>query len=91
VQAAKAMMALAAAATPFTEGAAPELLLGDTLADTYTYDMMNPGPLNPKIAGTFSGGQYSVGTIQNGQTLYKAGDAANPGGSFFNFKPVPKP
>jgi filamentous hemagglutinin len=53
----------------------------------YTYDAMNPGPLRDSAAGTFAGGRYSVGTIQSSdQVLFKAGDASNPGGSFFNFE-----
>jgi len=52
----------------------------------YTYDAMNPGPLPDSVAGTFAGGRYSVGTIDSfDQVLFKAGDASNPGGSFFSF------
>jgi len=59
---------------------------GET-SPTYAFDMMNPGPLPDEIAGTFSGGKYNVGTIQPNQLLYKAGDAANPSGSYFTFEP----
>jgi RHS repeat-associated protein len=53
----------------------------------YKYDAMNPGPLPDKIASTFAGGRYNEGVFQPGQTVFKAGDAANPGGSYFNFTP----
>jgi hypothetical protein len=51
----------------------------------YTFDAMNPGPLPDAVAGTFAGGRYSVGTVQPAQRFFKAGDASNPGGSFFSF------
>jgi hypothetical protein len=50
------------------------------------FDAMNPGPLSNEAAGTFAGGRYNVGVIEaTDGVLYKAGDAANPGGSYFNF------
>jgi hypothetical protein len=53
----------------------------------YTYDAMNPGPLPDRVAGTFAGGRYSVETVQASDTVFfRAGDASNPGGSFFSFK-----
>jgi RHS repeat-associated protein len=61
--------------------------LGLCNTSRFTYDAMNPGPLPDKIAGTFAGGRYSEGVTESGQIFYKGGDAANPGGSFFNFEP----
>ncbi|MGO4503839.1 two-partner secretion domain-containing protein [Dyella sp. 2YAF14] len=54
----------------------------------YMFDAMNPGPLSNEAAGTFAGGRYNVGVIEaTDGVLYKAGDAANAGGSYFNFFP----
>jgi hypothetical protein len=48
---------------------------------------MNPGPLPEGVAGTFAGGRYSVGTIKSSDAVFfRAGDARNPGGSFFSFE-----
>src|SRR5271165_7411259 len=70
-----------------TQGTDPALMLPDSQNGGYTYNAINPGLLLDRIAGTFAGGRYSEGVTQSGQLLYKAGDAANPGGSFFNFDP----
>ena len=45
---------------------------------------MDPGPLDPAIAGTFAGGRYSVVELQSDTTLYRAGTADKPFGQFFD-------
>ncbi|WP_338862693.1 hemagglutinin repeat-containing protein [Mycetohabitans rhizoxinica] len=69
-------------------GKAAAVLKGkNTLASNYMYNAMTPGPLPDGVAGTFAGGRYSVGTVQASDTVFfRAGDANNPGGSFFSFK-----
>jgi len=56
-------------------------------SEAYAFDALNPGPLPDKIAGTFAGGRYSEGITTVDQRLFKAGNSADPGGSFFNFEP----
>ncbi|MFM0070633.1 DUF637 domain-containing protein [Paraburkholderia sediminicola] len=57
-----------------------------TNSSGYTYDATNPGPLPDYVAGNFAGGRYSVGTVDSAnQVFFKAGDANNPGGSYFSF------
>jgi hypothetical protein len=54
----------------------------------YMFDAMNPGPLSDSVAGNFAGGRYNVGVVEvSDGPLYKAGDASNPLGSYFNFSP----
>ena len=54
----------------------------------YMFDVMNPGPLPDKIAGTFAGGRYNVGVVEASDApFFKAGDINSPQGSFFNFFP----
>ena len=49
--------------------------------------MVDPGPLDPGIAGTFAGGQYSVVELGQDTTLYRAGTADRPLGQFFDVTP----
>lgn len=48
---------------------------------------MKPGPLADNIAGTFSGGRYSVVTLEKDTVLYRAGTADKPLGQFFGSEP----
>ncbi|MGI4797028.1 MAG: RHS repeat-associated core domain-containing protein, partial [Janthinobacterium lividum] len=48
---------------------------------------MSPGPLSDDLAGTFSGGRYSSGTLANDTVLYRAGTAGKPLGQFFTREP----
>ena len=52
-----------------------------------TYSAIKPGPLTDNIAETFSGGRYSVVTIDNDISLYRAGTANKPLGQFFSSEP----
>ena len=49
---------------------------------------VDPGPLDPSIAGTFAGGRYSVVQLENDTTLYRAGTADKPLGQFFDVAPA---
>ncbi|WP_330210751.1 two-partner secretion domain-containing protein [Pseudomonas sp. AM4(2022)] len=52
-----------------------------------TYSAIKPGPLTDSIAETFSGGRYSVVTLERDTVLYRAGTADKPLGQFFSSEP----
>jgi len=52
-----------------------------------TYSAINPGPLADNIAETFSGGRYSVVTLEKDTVLYRAGTVDKPLGQFFSSEP----
>lgn len=52
-----------------------------------SHTAIDPGPLDPGIAGTFAGGRYSVVQLENNATLYRAGTADKPLGQFFDTAP----
>ncbi|WP_192551887.1 filamentous hemagglutinin N-terminal domain-containing protein [Pseudomonas sp. IzPS59] len=49
-----------------------------------TYTAIKPGPLNDDIAGTFSGGRYTVVTLEKDTVLYRAGTLDQPLGQYFS-------
>ncbi|WP_454835974.1 two-partner secretion domain-containing protein [Pseudomonas lini] len=51
------------------------------------YSAIKPGPLTDNIAETFSGGRYSVVTLDKDTVLYRAGTADKPLGQFFSSEP----
>lgn len=66
----------------------------NTTADTSSlgniissHSAIDPGPLDPSIAGTFAGGRYSVVELGQDTTLYRAGTADQPLGQFFDTAP----
>ncbi|WP_205885441.1 hypothetical protein [Pseudomonas qingdaonensis] len=52
-----------------------------------TYSAIKPGPLADSIAETFSGGRYSVVTLEKDTVLYRAGTVDKPLGQFFSAEP----
>ncbi|WP_447920685.1 hemagglutinin repeat-containing protein [Achromobacter aegrifaciens] len=52
-----------------------------------TYSAIKPGPLADNIAETFSGGKYSVITLEKDTVLYRAGASDKPLGQFFSSEP----
>ncbi|WP_345817715.1 hypothetical protein AAGS40_30430 (plasmid) [Paraburkholderia sp. PREW-6R] len=52
-----------------------------------SYTAVSPGSLDPAIAETFAGGNYSVVQLQNDTVLYRAGTADKPLGQFFDVTP----
>jgi len=63
----------------------------------WQYNMVNPGPLDPKIAGTYAGGQYSMGAVGEGglgieSAAYRVSDNPDPtaqgsNGTFYAMTP----
>jgi hypothetical protein len=52
-----------------------------------TYSAINPGPLADSLAEIFSGGRYSVVTLEKDTVLYRAGTSDKPLGRFFSSEP----
>jgi len=55
----------------------------------WTFDAMNPGPIDARAAKNFFGAKYNEGIVPEGHTLklWKAGNLNDPGGSWFSFEP----
>uniref|UniRef100_UPI00037BA091 hemagglutinin repeat-containing protein n=2 Tax=Chitiniphilus shinanonensis TaxID=553088 RepID=UPI00037BA091 len=51
-----------------------------------TYSYVNPGPLPDNLAGTFTGGRYTVMTLEKDTVLYRAGSSSQPLGQFFSLE-----
>lgn len=67
-----------------TAGAGATSPLGRVIS---SHTAVDPGPLDPGIAGTFAGGRYLVVQLENDTTLYRAGVADKPLGQFFDTAP----
>lgn len=52
-----------------------------------TYSAIRPGPLADNLAETFSGGRYTVVTLEKDTVLYRAGTVDQPLGQFFSSEP----
>ncbi len=59
--------------------------IGKTLGQ---YSAIEPGPLADNLAGTFSGGRYTVVELTNDLVLHRAGEAGSPLGQFFSLEPL---
>ncbi|MDH4563185.1 filamentous hemagglutinin N-terminal domain-containing protein [Pseudomonas sp. BN411] len=84
----------AALAAAKEAAAAKELALGVQKAPALdfgriedTFSAIKPGPLANNIAETFSGGRYSVISLEKDTVLYRAGTADKPLGQFFSSEP----